>query len=101
MSAGKERKRFQREQFELNDGNLKLGIYKRSREEDFHVVLFRNMVLNSSAVGETEWLEKFIETYSPELPDKHRENMINFSKAFLCISGKEYEKPLNIFRRSD
>lgn len=99
MSAGKERKRFQREQFELNDGNLKLGIYKRSREEDFHVVLFRNMVLNSSAVGETEWLEKFIETYSPELPDKHRENMINFSKAFLCISGKEYEKALEYFSK--
>lgn len=97
MAAGKEGKQFMREQFELNDGNLKLGFYKRGDNEDFHVVLFRNMVINSGMIGETEWLENFIEKYSPELPEDHRENMINFSRAYLHLSKKEYGKALEYF----
>lgn len=98
-SAGKEREIFQKEQFKLYDENLRLGIYKRGSEEEFHVVLFRNMVLIAGTLGETKWLENFIEKYSCELPEKHRENMINFSNAFLCMSEKNYEKALGYFSK--
>jgi len=97
--AGTDRAQFQREQFEIYDGNLKLGIYKRSSEEDFHVVLFRNMALTSAVTGEFDWLEKFIVKYSPELPAEHRENMINFSNAMLFYFKNEFEKSLEYFSK--
>ncbi|HAY32874.1 MAG TPA: hypothetical protein DCY06_01960 [Bacteroidetes bacterium] len=97
MVVSNELGQFRKEQFELNDGNLKLGIYKRSAEEEFHVVLFRNMALNSAVIGEFEWLEKFIFKYSPELPLEHRENMINFSNAILHFYRNEFEKSLVFF----
>ena len=98
-SAGNERNRYQREQFELYDENLKLGIYKRGIEEDFHVVLFRNMVMISGSLGETDWLENFITGYSHELPEKHMDNMISFSNAILFMSKKEYNKALEYFSK--
>ncbi len=99
MVMGPELRQFRKEQFELNDGNLKLGIYKRSINEEFHVVLFRNMALNSAMIGEFEWLEKFIIKYSPELPAEHKENMINFSNAMLYYFKSEFEKSLGYFSK--
>ncbi|MEO8447827.1 MAG: hypothetical protein ABI528_10050 [bacterium] len=97
--GGKDNREFLREIFELYKENLELGIYKRGEDEEFHVVLFRNMVINSGNIGETEWLLNFIKDYSGELPEEHRENMINFSTGYYYLKTCEYERSLEYFSR--
>lgn len=70
------------------------NIYRKSDEEDFHIILFRNIVTDNSYAGNYEWLKDFIEKYSTELHSDHRENMYNFSKAHLYFAKGEYEKAL-------
>lgn len=69
-------------------------IYKILPTENFHIVLFRNIVLTASGVREFEWLEKFINKYSPELHEKHRDNMKAYSMAYLHFTRSEFEKAL-------
>ncbi len=82
------------ESFQLYRYMLENNIYRLSENEKFHIVLFRNIVLVSSSIGEYQWLEDFIEKYSTELPENHRENMKSYSKAYLCFARSEFEKAL-------
>lgn len=73
------------------------GFYKKSANEDFHIVLFRNIVIVSSILGKVEWLEKFVLTYSSEIHIDHRNDMHNYSLAALnFIKGNFTEALLNI-----
>lgn len=83
-----------REAFELQKYMLENGIYKPLHSENFHIVLFRNIVLDSSYIGEYQWLERFIEKYSAELHEHHRENMKIFSMAYLSFSRSDFGKAL-------
>ncbi len=80
--------------FEIQKYMVENGVYKLSNKENFHIVLFRNIVLNSHYLGEHEWLEQFIEKYIPELHEFHRDNMRSYSLAFLHYSRSEFEKAL-------
>lgn len=82
------------EVFGIHKHILENGIYKLSDNEDFHIVLFRNIVLNASATGEYKWLEQFIEKYSDDLHDNHRENMKAYSMAYLHFAKAEFERAL-------
>lgn len=83
-----------KEVFGIHKHILENGIYKLSDKEDFHIVLFRNIVLNASATGEYKWLEQFIEKYSDDLHDNHRGNMRAYSMAYLHFAKAEFEKAL-------
>lgn len=82
------------EKFELYLYMLDNNCYKPLREENFHVVLFRNIVLDTSAINKYEWLENFIVKYSPELHTKHRDNMKEYSIAYLLFAKGEYDRAL-------
>lgn len=70
------------------------GIYRLSENENFHIVLYRNILIVASALGEYEWLEKFIEKYSGELHENHRENMKEYSLAYLDYTKSDYGSAL-------
>lgn len=75
------------------------GIHKRSSGEDFHIVMFRNVVLNALPLKDYEWLENFINTFSKELHSDHRDDMINYSHAYLNYMKGEFEKALEYLIR--
>ncbi len=80
---------------------FKNNIYRKSDKEDFHIILYRNIVTRSALLGETKWLEEFIGKYTSELHIKHRENMKLFSNAFLNFSKKKYERSLEFISQID
>ncbi len=83
-----------REQFDLFDMSLKLGVLKWRQEDDFQLSLFRNIVITGVIVNELDWVENFINKYSRELNPDQRESMTNYSLAYLYAVKKEYEKAL-------
>lgn len=82
------------EYFIIYDHMLGNNIYKKSSEEDFHIVLFRNIIFVMTIAGKFEWLENFIEKYSKELHIDHRENMYNFSYAHVNFAKGNFEAAL-------
>ena len=83
-----------REQFDLFDMSLKLGVLKWRQEDDFQLSLFRNIVITGVIVNELDWVEDFINRHSHELNPEQRESMTNYSMAYLYAAKKEYEKAL-------
>jgi len=83
------------EHLELFKYMLDNKIHKPLPSENFHIVLFRNLVLLGSHPEEYDWLEKFIEQYSPELHENHRDSMKNYSLAYLSFARSEFEKALD------
>lgn len=82
------------EVFKLFDYILKNNIHRKSEQEDFHIVLFRNVILCAVFLNKYEWLEKFIFKYSSEIHIFHRENMKNYSLAYLHFAKSEFDKSL-------
>ncbi|MBX7043265.1 MAG: hypothetical protein K1X85_10205 [Ignavibacteria bacterium] len=82
------------EVFQIHKHILEKEIYKLPESENFHIVLFRNIVITSSSIGEYKWLEEFIDKYSGELHEYHRENMKAYSMAYLHFARAEYEEAL-------
>lgn len=78
----------------LYDYILKNNIYKKSESEDFHIILFRNIVLELAVLSRYEELEKFIERYYGELHKEHRESMYHYSYAHLHFGKGNYENAL-------
>ncbi|MEO8664039.1 MAG: hypothetical protein ABI462_00970 [Ignavibacteria bacterium] len=85
---------FNSEIFEIQKYMLENNIYKKSVSEDFHIVLFRNIVFRASKIGEYEWLEYFINKYSAELHADHRDNMKYYSLSHLFFAKKQFDKAL-------
>lgn len=78
----------------IYDHILENNIYKKSAGEDFHIILFRNIINVMTIAGKFEWLENFIEKYSKELHIDHRENMYNFSYAHVNFAKGNFETAL-------
>ena len=80
--------------FQIYKHMIENEIFRLSDKDKFHIVLFRNIVLNSYSTVEIKWLENFIEKYSPYLHKSHIENMRSYSLAYLCYAKSEYGKAL-------
>lgn len=83
----------------INKKMIELGIYKRFEDEDFHIILFRNIVMTAIMMKDFQWLENFIYKYSPELHIDHREYMKSYSLASLSFVKKEYLASLEYLTR--
>ncbi|MEO8210355.1 MAG: hypothetical protein ABI840_07315 [bacterium] len=86
--------RFVNEEFEIYKKALMLGVYKWSKEDDFSILHFKNIVSAAISVKELDWLEDFIEKYSNELASADRESMKHYSYANLNFERMSYEKAL-------
>jgi len=82
------------ELFNIYNYVLENRIYKKSPDEDFHIVMFRNIVANFMRAGDIKWFENFISKYLPELHDDHRNDMRNYSGAVLNFMKGNYLKAL-------
>jgi uncharacterized protein YnzC (UPF0291/DUF896 family) len=69
----------------LEDGSLSEGIFK-------------NIVTAGLGVSEFDWIEHFIEEYSPYLPTNTRENARIFNLAYLFFHQKKYSKVLELLQ---
>lgn len=82
------------EHFYIFNHILKNGIYRKSDSEDFHIVLFRNIVLVAGELKETDWLQNFLDEYSSQLHEDHRSGMKHYSYATLNFALAKYEEAL-------
>ncbi|MBX7042001.1 MAG: hypothetical protein K1X85_03770 [Ignavibacteria bacterium] len=87
------------EHFYIFNHILDNGIYRKSDSEDFHIVLFRNIVLVASAMKKTEWLENFLGKYSDEIHADHRTDMRLYSYAALNFLKGEYSAALGLIQK--
>jgi len=85
---------FNKEVFSIYKDMLELKIYKASPVEDFNIIRFRNIVRTASLLKEFEWLGDFIGQYSPELNERHKEDMKNYSLALVSFGNKDFEESL-------
>ena len=83
-----------KEHFYIYNHILRNGIYRKSDSEDFHIVLFRNIVLVSGALNETEWLQNFLDKYSSQIHKDHRNDMRHYSYATLNFARGNYDEAL-------
>lgn len=78
-------KKIIQKQLLLEEGSLSEGIFK-------------NIVTVALGVGEFDWTETFIETYTPFLPAKIRENARSFNLSYLYFHQKRFDKVLELLR---
>ena len=83
-----------KEIFQIYKHILEQGIYKKSEKEDFHIVLFRNIIVNSYFLDEYDWMENFINKHSAELHSDHRIDMRSYSLAYLNFAKGKFETAL-------
>jgi len=69
----------------LEDGSLSEGIFK-------------NIVTAGLGVGAFDWIEQFIEEYTPYLPSGIRENARTFNLASLHFFQKKYQRVIELIR---
>lgn len=60
--------------------------------------LFKNIVTVGLGVGEFDWIENFIEKYTPHLPSDIRENARTFNLASLHFHQKKYQQVIGLIR---
>ena len=76
-------------------------IFSFRNDEPFSEGKFKNIVQTGAELGEFEWTEKFIEEYNMLLSPDIRNDVVNYSKAYLLFEKKDYEgalKHLNILQ---
>lgn len=76
----------------------KLGIKHQAFiiEGYFHDIHFGNIVDAGCRLNQYQWSEQFIEHWGYSLNDEFKEEIINFSRAFILHEKKEYNKALKI-----
>lgn len=87
-------RKFILEEFELYKKQFTLGVYKWSEKDEIGIHSFRNIVNCAFDLKEFDWLEKFVAKYSTELSSFDRQNLINYSYAFINYGRKKYERAL-------
>lgn len=78
------------ELFQIFKYMLERNFYKKSEKEDFHIVLFRNIVIVTTYLEEYDWLENFIHKFSGELHTDHKEDMKNYSLSYIAFLKGEF-----------
>src|SRR4030095_1295237 len=86
--------KFSKECFEVYKKMLAGNIYSPAEKEPMMVTLFVNIMLWVIDISEYDWLETFMEQFSPKLPAEHREDITNFAFANLNLGRRSFEKAL-------
>lgn len=62
---------------------------------------FRNIVNLGTALKEFDWVNSFINNYQQYLSEKYRETFVQFSKAKLHFTKREFDKAMQLLAQSD
>lgn len=92
-------KNYIREAFEL---------YRTAAEKDLLLengtvsgFTFKNIIRLGTALGETDWTERFFEKYSPLLPAREREGLSRYNRAFLLFQKKDYARAMPLLQQAE
>lgn len=83
------------EMFDLYQFGIEKNLYLSERG-NFHVVHFLNISILASELGETAWLEKFINTYEGELKAEEQANTVKLCQAYLHFAKQEYRNTIQL-----
>ncbi|MEO8511975.1 MAG: hypothetical protein ABI543_00315 [Ignavibacteria bacterium] len=86
--------KFYKEIFDLNNRIMDEGLFKGHYVVNSRTNNFRNFIFAALRLEEYEWIRKFIDIYSKELPPDMREDEINLSTGILSLYEKKYEQAL-------
>jgi hypothetical protein len=93
----KDRIKYDRELFEAF--KILLSLYDYSGDSYLRSVVYTNILRLAVQFKEFEWTEIYIKEYSSKLKPKHRENMFNYSNAYLSFARGEFERSLGYASR--
>ena len=79
---------FLREAFDLYQLGLRQGTFLEN--EVLSRFSYKNIVAIGLKLGETAWVEQFLETYTPLLPPESRAHYERFCRAKLCYQKHDY-----------
>ncbi len=83
-----------------------LDLYKQGL--DNHVLLedgylsgfdYKNTLRLGLALKEYDWVEQFMEKYTPYLPPKERDNIYQYNLAFFYFNKPDYDKAMELLRQ--
>jgi hypothetical protein len=102
-------RKFRKEYHRIAEFSLKNGCYKIMKASVFQFNRYRAYYKNAFALGEIEWVRKFAEKYTQELPPSLREETAGIVNANILFENKLYDESLealkvkctNIFSKID
>lgn len=86
---------YYKELFRLYKVALESGNLLSFHNKFMNLVTYRNILFISTAAGEFDWVEKFIEEYLPVVNDDNRETLKHFSRAVLNFERKDFKSSLD------
>jgi hypothetical protein len=95
-------KKFHKEGFEINKIALEKNIYFLDKyTTHFPAILFWSISNNAILVNEIDWLEKFVDEYTPKLRPEEQNNMFNYAMSKIYSRRKNYEQSLDCLSKID
>lgn len=91
--------RYERRVFEAF--RLLLSLYSYSGEKYLRTSIFKNILRFGVQLKEYEWIQSFINEYTPMLEENERNNMYNYAWCFLSFAIKDYEGALKYESKID
>lgn len=94
----------------LNMGNNKylkeyLDVYRHGLEKEIvfekgqlDPLQFKNTILIALRNGDFDWVKSYIEDYQDRIPEKYRDNAVNFNLATYHFYKKDYNKAMDYLR---
>lgn len=86
---------FKKEMLEVYKKMLETKSFSLSENDYMQELNYRNIFFGCITVGDTDYLEYFIENYSDEIQPELRSNMKNFAYGYLYYAKREFEKALS------
>lgn len=90
---------YYKEIFQLNNSILEEGLFKDLNVVNSRTNNFRNFIFAALRLKEFDWIKKFIEDHSIELPDDIRMDEVNLNSGVLKIYEKEYNAALTFLKK--
>lgn len=67
-------------------------------EDEINFNHYKNIITVGLQIKEFNWIENFIQMYTPKLPKSHQENALTYNLAQVYFSKKEYQKVIEQLR---
>ena len=77
--------------FEINKEMLSSGAYSFDESTGMHHLVFKNIMKHGVIAKQYQWTVDFIEEYIQKLKNEFRDNLYNFSYAFLYFRKNDFE----------
>jgi hypothetical protein len=90
---------FRNELYVISGYIFKNNLHYNERTHSLNQVLYKLTLLNTLELEKTDEAEKFIEKYTVEISENHKEDAVNFSKAYLSFYKKDFAKALDFMNK--